>query len=81
MVPGGHGVEAQTGGPLQQPVELEMAVALDARVGGPALGMSPDVGLHHMFLEGGGEVEHVVDETQLVGHAPGVVDIGHRTAS
>ena len=68
-------------GPVEQAVELEVAVALDARVRGPALGVAGDVGVDHVGLEVGGEVEDVVDDAQLVGHPPGVVDVGHRAAA
>ncbi len=49
VMPGGHGVETEGPGPSEQAVELEVAVALDARVGGPALGVSSDVGVDHLL--------------------------------
>ena len=38
------------------------------------------VGVDHVGLEVGGEVEDVVDDAELVGHPAGVVDVGHRAA-
>ena len=81
VVAGRHRVEPERVGPLEQAVELEVAVALDARVGGPARGVAGDVRLDHMGLEVGGEVEDVVDDAELVGHPSGVVHVGHRAAA
>ena len=81
MVAGGHRVEAQGAGPLQQPVELEVPVALDAGVGRPALGMALDVRIDHPLLEFGSEIEDVVDKAQLLSHPPSILHVGHRTAA
>ena len=45
VVPGGDGVEAELVGPAQERVELDVAVALDARVRRAAGGVGGDVGL------------------------------------
>ena len=81
VVAGGHGVEPEPRGPLEEPVELEVPVALDAGVGRAALRVAGDVGIDDVGLEVGGEVEDVVDQAQLVGHPPGVVDVGDRAAA
>jgi hypothetical protein len=44
MVAGRHGVEAEAAGAAEEAVELEVPVALDAGVGGPALGVGAGVG-------------------------------------
>jgi hypothetical protein len=81
VMTGGHGVETQGTGPVDQPVELQMPVAFDARIGGPPLRVTEHVGADHALFELGSEVEHVVDQPQLIGHPPGVLHIGHRAAS
>jgi hypothetical protein len=68
-------------GPLDEPVELEVPVALDARVGRATLGVAGHVGVDHVGLEFGNEVEDVVDQTELVGNPSGIVDVGHRAAA
>ena len=40
-----------------------------------------DVGIDDPLLEFGGEVEDVMDQTQLLGHPAGVLHVGHRTAA
>ncbi len=77
---GGHSVEAQQIGALAQPVELEVAVALDARVGGDTVAVGLDIGVDDGRVEVVGEVEHQVIDAQLLGDAAGVVDVGHRAA-
>ena len=65
---------------IEQPVELEMPVALDARVGRPPVGVAAHVGVDHVPLELGREVEDVVDDPELVGNPAGVLDVGDRAA-
>ena len=60
VVPGGDGVEAERIGSAEQPVELEVAVALDARVRRAAGSVVGHVGRHHVLVEVVAEVEHVV---------------------
>ena len=66
VVPGGHRVEAERIGPSQQPVELEVAVALDARVRACARGVVRDVGRDDVRVEVVTEVEHVVIDAELL---------------
>ena len=75
-----HRVEAELAGPAQEAVELQVAVAVDAGVRRTPGGVGGHVGLHHPGVEVGREVEDVVGDAQLLGHAPGVVHVGHRAA-
>ena len=81
VVAGGDRVDAERGGPSQQPIELEVPVALDARVGRAARGVVGDVGRDDLRVEVVAEVEHVVVDAELVGDASGVVDVGDRAAA
>ena len=81
VVAGGDGVEAQLVGPAQEAVELEVAVALDARVGRAPGGVGGDVRVDHVAVEVVGEVEDVVGDAELLGHPAGVLDVGHRAAA
>ena len=80
VVAGGHGVEPEQHGPAQEAVELQVPVALDAGVRGAAGRVVGHVGSHHVLVEVVGEREHVVGDAELLGHPPGVVDVGHRAA-
>ena len=77
---GGDGVEAQPVGPPEQAVELEVAVALDARVRGPPDGVIRHVRPDHVTVELVGEVEDVMGDPELLGHPAGVVDVRDRAA-
>ncbi len=66
MMPGGHRVEPEQARPGEQAVELEMAVALDARVRRAAPLVVGDVGFDHMTVEVVGEVEHDVIDAELL---------------
>ena len=81
VVARGHGVEPEVRRPVQEAVELEVSVALDAGIGRPSLDVAGDVGVDDVGLELGAEVEDVVDDAQLVGDPSGVVDVGHRAAA
>jgi hypothetical protein len=81
VVTGGQRVEAEPPGPLEEGPELDVPVALDTRVGCPPGGVLADVGLDHGVVEIVGEVEDMVGDPDLIGHPPGVVDVGHRTAA
>ena len=74
-------VEPQRVGPAQQLVELEVTVALDTRVRGQSGDVVGDVGLDNELLEVVTEVEHVVVDTQLLGDATGIVDVGDRATA
>jgi hypothetical protein len=81
MMAGRHGGEPEGLGPGQEAVELEVTIAFDAWVGREPECVGIDVGLHHVGVEVLAEVEHVVLDTQLVGHPTGVVDVGNRAAT
>ena len=80
VVTGGQTFEAQCPGPDQKPVELDVPVALHARVRRPAYCVVGQVGGHHMLVEVVAQVEHVVVDAKGVGHPAGVVHVGHRAA-
>jgi len=80
VMAGGEDVEAETPGARQEGVELDVPVALDARVRRAALGMGEDVRGDDRAIEVLGHVEHVVRDAELLGDAARVVDVGHRTA-
>ena len=80
VVTGGHGVEPEGHGPVEEPIEFEVAVALDAGVGGAAFGVARYIRRHHPRLEVVGEVEDVMDQSQLIGDPAGIVDVGNRAA-
>ena len=81
VVASGNRVEPQGPGPVQQPVKLEVTVALDARIGGATGGVVGHVRTDHMGGELVGHVEHVVVDVELLGDASGVVNVGHRAAA
>ena len=81
VVAGGHGLEAEGVGPAEQAVELEVAVALDARVGGAPGGVVGDVGRDDVLVEVVAEAEGVVLDAEAAGDGARIVDIGHRAAA
>jgi hypothetical protein len=81
MMTGGDGVETQDVSALAEPVELEVAIALDARVRRQTLGVSAHVWIDDVGVEVVGEVEHQMIDVELLSYAAGVVDIGHRAAA
>ena len=81
MVARGDRIEAQNTGPLVQPVELEVSIALDARVGRDALCVVGDVRVDDIALEVVGEVEDDVVDAQLLRDAPSIVDIADAAAA
>ena len=81
VMAGGNGVEPQLLRPMQQPVELHMTVALHTRIGGEPLGMGRHIRVHHMRVEVGAEIEHVMTYAQLLRHPPSIIHVGHRTAA
>ncbi len=78
---GGDGVETEQTGAVQEPVELQVRIAGDARVRGQALCVPGHIGLDDVAVEIAGEVEHVVGDTELLRHPPGVLHIRHRAAT
>ena len=80
VVAGGHRVEPHGLGPPQQAVELQVAVALDARVGRDPAAVGVDVRGDDAGLELVAEVPDVVGDAELLRHPAGVVDVAHRAA-
>jgi hypothetical protein len=81
VVAGGDRIEAEQIGALAQAGELEVAVALDARVRREAVPVRLDVRIDHVPVEVVGEVEHEVVDAELLGDAAGVVDVGDAAAA
>ena len=81
VMAGRHGVEAELIRPTQQPVELHVPVALDARVRGDPGGVLTDIGFDDVGVEIVAEVEHQVVDVELLGHPARIVDIAHGAAT
>ena len=81
VMPRGYGVETEHPAAREEGVELEVPIALDAGV----RGLSPTVGRDVRADDGAGElvgvVEHDMVDADLLGHAPCVVHVRHRTAA
>jgi hypothetical protein len=80
MVTGGNRIEAEDVGALAESVELQVTVALDARVRRETSAVRSHIGIDDVGVEVVGEVEHEMVDVQLLGNATGVVDIGDRAA-
>src|SRR5579884_1356495 len=80
VVAGRHRVEPELAGPVEEAVELQVAVALDARVGCAPGEVLVHVGRHDPGFEVVGEVEDVVLDAELTGDPAGVLHVGHRAA-
>ena len=78
---GSHRVEAKSPGTLNELCELQVAIALDARIRGVSEAMGLRVWHHHRGVELVDKVEHVMVDPQPRGHPPGVLDVGDRAAS
>ena len=76
MVTGRHGIEAEHVRPAKQPVELDAAIALDARIGRRPAGVRGDVRTDDVALEVLREVEDHVVDVELLGDTAGIVDVG-----
>jgi hypothetical protein len=75
VVPGSEGVVPEAPTTLQQDTELQVTVALDARIRGPATGVSCDVWGDDGRLESVREVEDVVIDPDLFGDPASVLDV------
>ena len=80
VMAGGDPVEAECVGAPHQPVELQVPVALDARVRRPTRSVVVDVGADDLALEVFAEVEHVMLDPEPIGDPTGVVDVADGTA-
>jgi hypothetical protein len=78
---GSHGVKTKLPRPAEQTIELEVPVALDAWVRGSARGVIGHVGGDDVAAELLGEVEDMMGDAELLGHAPGIFDVGDRAAT
>src|ERR1019366_3394393 len=78
---GRHGVKAQTLRALEEQVELDMTVALDARVGRASRRVTGDEGRHDVTFELLGVVEDVMVDPEHLGDTARVVDVGDRTTA
>ena len=77
VVTGGDGVETELRRPFGEAGELDLAVALDARVRRRSRTMGRHVWRDDVGVEVLREVEHEVFDTEGVGGPAGVVDIGN----
>ncbi len=80
VVPGGHVVAALLQGKVEQRAELEIAVAIDARVGCGACQVGVHKAIHHGALERLPKIEHMVGDAQALGHALRIGDVRKRAA-
>lgn len=78
---GGNGVETEDVGSFEQTIELDVAIAFDARIGRHAVRVIGDVRIDDRPLEVVGEVEDEVVDAQLLSDSPRVVDVAHAAAS
>ncbi len=81
MVASGDRIESEEIGTLTEAVELQVAIALDARIWRAALAVGTHVRVDDMRIEVVGEVEDEVIDVELLGNAPGVVDIRDRATT
>ncbi len=81
VVTGGDGIEAEGVGPPEEPVELQVAVALDAGVRGATGGVVGHIGRHDVLVEVIPEVEDVVLDAEATRNGASVVHVGHRAAT
>ena len=80
IVAGDDGVAAHEGRPVIEPPEFQIAVAVDAGIGGPALLVGVSKAVHHLAAELVGKVENVVGNPQPKCHAAGILHILQRAA-
>ena len=80
MVAGGHRIETKLARTTDEPVELEVTVALDARVRRVASHVRIHIGRDHVLVEIVGKVEHHVVDAELLGHTACIVNVGDRAA-
>jgi hypothetical protein len=81
VVTSGDRVEAETDSSLEEQVELNMAIALDARIRRLARRVASYEGLDDVALELRGVIEHVMVNAEHLGDSARVVDVGDRTAT
>ena len=75
MVAGRDGVEPEDVGPIEETIELQVTIALDARIGRDAPCVVGDVRIDHRALKVVGEVEDEMIDPELLRHATCIVDV------
>ena len=70
----------EIGKTVEEPVELDGPVALDARIGRAPRAVVPDEAVDHTITELVGVVEHVIRDVELRRHPSGVFGVGHCAA-
>ena len=81
VVPGADRVEAERERPVEHRLELDLLVAAQARVGGPARRVLGDEVVHHVLLEPLGQVPDVERDADHVGGAARVPRVLERAAA
>ena len=81
VMSGRDSVKAETCRSLEQEVELDVPVALDAGIGRLAGKVTLDEGRDHVTFELFGVVEDVVIDAERLGHSSRVVDVSDRAAA
>jgi hypothetical protein len=76
-----YGVKAEAHGPLEQQVELDVTVALNAGIGRLAGEVTFDKRRDNVALELFGVVEDVMVDPEGLGHSSRIFDVGDRTAT
>jgi hypothetical protein len=81
MVASGQQPEAQRSGTIHETTELDMTIALDARVRGPAGRMVGHIWAHDHRIKVITQVEDVVVDAEGVGHTSRIIHVRHGTAA
>lgn len=81
VMAGGDGVKTQSMRALEEQVELDVSIALDARIRRLPGHVGRHEGSHDVVVELLGVVEHVMVDAEHLGHASRVIHVGDRTAS
>ena len=81
MVSGGDHREAERVGTAQQTIELQVPIALDAWIRGPARRVVRHIRADHIAFEVVTEIEHMVLDAESVGDAASVINIGNCTTT
>ena len=74
-------VEAQADSSLEQEIELDVSIALNARIRRLPRRVSRDKGRHHVALELLGVVKDVMINSEHLGDATSIVHVGDRAAA
>ena len=77
---GGDGIRPLLQRPVQQSAELDLPVAVDAGVGGPAVYIFLHKAIHDGDAEQPAQVQHLMGDPHGGGHRPGRLNIIRRAA-